>query len=186
MRKPVPVSQAENLQPQAKPIEAGAWQGIIEETRIRELPDSFIGDDPQHRGFSSTDVEALSLQIGSLEPLEGQDDPGNQKYFTNPDIIVRDGEYDIEDEDIPDQYWQIADRSYRMVVNLANALDFVDEVEMENGEIGLLVQDEFFDILKSGKLKGQKVGFVVTQRTYKKNDGSEGVAVEVKTFTPAV
>jgi hypothetical protein len=188
MGKPfvVPVKQAQDLAPRNdEPIPAGAWQGTVEESRVRGL--DFLADRTADQlakqGFTSADVEVVSLQIGSLQPMEGQDDVGNRKFFT-PDIVLRDGEYSIEEE-APEEAWQLQ-RSQRAITNLALALGFVEEVEVD-GEAGYVVVEDFFDMLRDGKLRGQQIGFVVYHRAWKSKDGSKsGVNEEVNTYMPAV
>lgn len=192
MGKPfvMPVAKTEDLTPPSSDWIAaeGAWQGQIEETRIRELPPQFFGGEPEKRGYSSENVEVFSLQIGSLQALEEQmtdDQIGNHKFFT-PDIILQDGDLALEDENPdPDTYWQL-DKSQRAVTNLALALGFTDEVDLD-GEVGLVVAPEFYTMIRENRLKGQGLGFVVYHRKYRsKKENKDKVQQEVSTFTPSL
>lgn len=182
----MPVKQAEDLLPKSQPIAEGAAQGTVEEQRIRPLEylDGKSDADLSKQGFTSSKVQAVSLQIGGIKALEGQDIPENKKFFT-PDIILSDGGLEI-DMEVPDEAWQLQ-RSQKAAVNLAAALGFTDIV-VENGEEVFIVQPTFWELLKGeeGGLKGQQLGFVVYHRTYKTRKGEERVGEEVSTYLPAV
>jgi hypothetical protein len=186
MGKPfvMPVDQAEDLAPKNRQTPEGVWQGTVEESRVRglEFLQRYTPDELTKQGYASSDVEAVSPQVGSLQGLEGQEDVGNHKFFT-PDIILRDGDLAIEEE-APEAAWQLQ-RSQRAVTNMAKAFGFVDEVEVD-GKAGYIVQPEFFDMLRNGTLKGQQIGFVVKHRTWKNKAGKEGVEEQVTTYLPAV
>lgn len=176
----MPVKQAEDLKPKSQPTPTGAYQGTIEEQRIRNLPDSFFGGDPTGRGYTSEDVEVVSLQIGGLKPMEGQEISENKKFFT-PDIILRDGALEIDAGPAPDSAWQLQ-HSQAAAVNLAVALGFADEVGTD-----YVVQEAFWDALKSDGLKGMEVGFVVYHRNWEsKKTGKSGTEEKVETYLQAV
>lgn len=181
----MPVKAVEDLTPQSKPVPEGAWQGTIEETRIR--PATFLDGKSQaeleKQGFTSDEVEFFSAQIGQLKGLEGQEDVGNKKFFT-PDIVVQDGEYSVFDMNIPDAAWQLQ-RSQRALLNFANALGFTEIIEIE-GEQSYALVENFEETLREGGLVNQEVGFVVYHNKYKTRKGEDRIGEEVKTYLAAV
>lgn len=183
-----PVKQVESLAPKGggnQPFPTGAAQGTIEETKVRGLP--FLAgrttEELNRQGYTSEDVEVLSLQVGSNEGLEGQE-IGNRKFFT-PDIVIRDGEYSITDAFDPKVAWQL-DRSATALVNMAVALGQAEEVVMEDGESGYALANGFIEALLAGEFNGQRIGFVVSHRKYTKKDGTPAVQEQVETYLPAV
>lgn len=181
----VPVKQVESLAPKGggnTPFPTGAAQGTIEETKVRGLP-YLAGKDVEKQGYTSEDVEVVSLQIGSINGLEGQQ-IGNRKFFT-PDIVIRDGDLSITDAEIPESAWQIA-KSRAALANMAAALGQADEVTMEDGESGYAIANGFIEALLAGEFNGQQIGFVVTHRSYKAKDGTPKVQEQVETYLPAV
>lgn len=162
----------------------GSFIGEIEEVRIRAFPDWI--DPTGNRGYSSTDGELTSIQIGSIQGMdENAPDLGNSKHFV--EFVTRDGQVEISaGPGIPEASWQMAN-SAAMLANLAAALGATDEVEGEDGETYVVTTDDFLDNLKAGAVKGSKVGFVTRHRKWKsKKTGKEGVEVQTQEFFQAV
>jgi hypothetical protein len=185
-----PVKQVESLTPKGggnTPFPTGAAQGTIEDTKIRNLGELYLGNKTDEelakQGYTSADVEVLSLTVGSITGLEGQQ-VGNRKFFT-PDIVIRDGEFSIMDTSIPEKAWQIT-RSQDALVNMAVALGQAEEVTMEDGESGYAIANGFVEALVAGEFNGQEIGFVVTHRPYTKRDGTKAVQEQVETYLMAV
>jgi hypothetical protein len=181
----VPVKQAESLAPKGganQPFPTGAAQGTIEETKVRGLP-YLAGKDVTKQGYTSEDVEVVSLQIGSIAGLEGQQ-VGNRKFFT-PDIVVRDGEFSITGEFDGEVAWQM-EKSRVALANLAVALGQAEEVVTEDGESGYAIANGFVEALLAGEFNGQQLGFVVTHRKYTTKAGEPKVQEQVDTYLPAV
>jgi hypothetical protein len=185
----IPVKQAEDLGPKGggnQPFPEGAAQGTIEDTKVRGLPylAGKSAEDLAKQGYTSEDVEALSLTVGGITGLDGQTTIGNRKFFT-PDIVVRDGAFSITDADIPESAWQLT-RSKATLANMLAALGAVEEVEMADGESGYAIANETIEALTSGEFNGQQIGFVVTHRKYTKKDGTPAVQEQVKSYFQVV
>ena len=184
-----PVKQVEDLAKGGgsgnQPFPEGAWQGTIESTRVRNLPFLAGKDtaDLAKQGYTSEDVEVVSLQIASNTPLEGQAEVGNKKFFT-PDIVVRDGAFSINDAEIPKEAWQLA-KSQDKIINLARALSATETVEVD-GVLNLMVTPDFVETLVEGGFDGQTIGYVVKHRKYNKKDGTTGTEEQVSSYLPAV
>lgn len=162
----------------------GSFIGTIDEIRVREFPD-FI-DPTGNRGYSSTDGEILSIQIGEISSMETDGpDVGNAKHFV--DFIVRDGNVEItEGPGIPEKSWQMQ-KSAAMLTNLAIALGATEEVEGEDGTVYVATTDDFLDTLRDGGFKGSKVGFVTRHRNWtSKKTGKTGTEVQTQEFFQAV
>lgn len=161
----------------------GSFIGEIEEVRIRAFPDWI--DPTGNRGYASTDGEIVSLQIGSIQATDSDADVGNAKHFV--DFITRDGNVEITaGPDIPDASWQMKNAA-AMMANLATALGATEEVEGEDGLTYTVTTDDFLDNLRSGALKGSKVGFVTTHRNWKsKKTGKTGTEVQTQEFFQGV
>lgn len=183
----VPQALAENLGGERKAQAAGAWQGTIDEVRVRGFPDFVDPIANPRAGYASADGEILSIELGSQEPLEGQDDVGGTKYFV--DFVVRDGDLEIEDVDTSQRdvpHWQLQSSARRMA-NLAIALGHVEEVEDEDGNNMVVVAEGFRDSLMNGAVKGSQVGYKLFHRNWtSKKSGKSGTEVRVESFQPAV
>jgi hypothetical protein len=182
----VPQALAEDLGGERKTQPAGTWQGTIDEVRVRGFPDFVDPVNNPRAGYANKNGEILSIELGSQEPLEGQDDVGGTKYFV--DFIVRDGDLEIEDVDPSERnvpHWQLQSSARRMA-NLAIALGHVEEVEDEDGNTQIAVAEGFRDALLNGAIKGTRVGYVLTHRNWTSKTGKSGTEVRTKTFQPAV
>lgn len=181
----VPTAQAETLTQPQTPFPKGAWQGRIEEIHQRTL-DYLQGrtqEQLNRQGHTSDEVTVATIQIGSNRGLEGQDDVGERKFFApnNTGIVVRDGNYHLTDDNVPETAWQLH-RSRRIIANLALALgQTIQEGDQTR------VAENFVDALLDGEFKGQEVGYVVAHRPWESKDGEKsGVEELVETFAPAV
>ena len=169
------------------PFPSGAWEGTIEEIRVRGFPD-FIGkalsEGATNRGYTSGEGEILGIQFGDNSPLEDQGDVGARKMFV--DFVTRDGNASIEDANaIPESSWQMQ-KDAALLTNLALALGATEEVEFE-GETYVETTPDFVDQLRNGDLKGTRIGFRVSHRNWtskdKKKSGTEARVVEFFTLT---
>lgn len=182
-----PVKAVEDLAPKGGEkfvFPEGAYKGTIEATKVRPL--TYLGnktaEELENQGFTSSDVEAVSFQIGSVTALEGQAEIGNRKFFT-PDIIVRDGDLTITDE-APESAWQIA-RSQTNLLAVAVALGVAEEVE-QDGDSGYAIANSTVEAILGGEFDGQEISFVVKHRKYTTKKGEAGVEVQVSQYLPAV
>jgi hypothetical protein len=183
----VPQAMAEDLGGERKTQAAGAWQGTIDEVRIREFPDWVDPVASPKGGYANSTGEILSIELGSQEPLEGQEDVGGSKLFV--DFVVRDGDLEIEDVDVTVRdvpHWQLQSSARRMA-NLAIALGATEELEDEDGKVNTVVAEDFRYSLMNGAIKGTKVGYVLSHRNWtSKKSGKSGTEVRTQTFQPAV
>lgn len=164
----IPVEQAENPAGTGGTFTfpAGPWTGKIDTVRSRGIPTDSSGR--AFSGYSSTDGEVFGLQLGNNEPGDGQDEVGATKMFV--DIAISDGDLDLSNVDITTRdapFWQLQ-RSAKLFVNLAIALDAADMIEA-NGSSVWSVGETFVEDLRSGKYDGVNVGFEVGHTTSKKN-----------------
>jgi len=176
-----------------RPTQAeGAWEGVLEEVRVRPFPD-FV--DPETRptaGYATRDGEVLSLQFGSQEPLEGQEGYGDRKFCY--DVVVRDGELTAESVDVTEKrarYWQLQ-RGAQGLAHLANALGAIEFTEDDNGTAVAAVAEDFRQRLEAGEFNGTRVGYVLNHRNWTQKDKTtgavlkEGTEVRVLEFRPAI
>lgn len=155
-----------------------AYQSQIDKTEVRNRPawaddrEEFaqrlrqIRSNGKNPGIQSDgDVTFLSIQLGSIEPMDPQADidPGNRKFFVpehpNSDgLIVRDGNLSVEEGNYDpdnDDIYRLA-RGGNYIARLANALGQTVE---RGGETE--VRDGFVQDLISGEFDGMDVGFEV-------------------------
>lgn len=155
------------------PFPAGAWEGTIEEVRVRGFPDFIakaIAEGATNRGYATGEGEIIGLQIGHNTPLEDQGDVGARKMFV--DFVTRDGKAQIEDGNaIPDTSWQMQ-KDAALLANLALALGATEEVEFE-GETYVETTPDFVQQLRDQDLNGTRIGFRVSHRKWKSKDGSK-------------
>lgn len=174
----IPRSQAENPNPGGDWIpDEGLWAGVIEEVRIQEVRiDEEGGPVFVLRGAGgevvNREAEVASIQIGDLQPLDGQDPAGNRKIFDDLIMLSADGREWIDDP-VEGENWRL-NQARRRLTNLALALDLVEE----DGDF-VYPSPDFVESLQDGGLKGEEVEFEIRHRTFKRRDGSEGVAAEI-------
>lgn len=167
----------------------GAYLGTIEAVRTKDFPpfvSEWTDDDRRNRGYDYPEGATASLQLGSIQPLESQTDPGNRKFFSQ-DVVIRDGAVEASDPEStnPDRPWWQLRRGVEFLTNLAIALGQTDTIEDDTGEY-YAVADGFFDELLAGSFNGQQVTFTVYHRPWKSKAGKEGVEVGIKSFDQAV
>lgn len=141
---------------------AGPWQGRIDVVRSRSIP---VGSDgTPFAGFATDDGEVLGIQLGSNQPLEGQDPVGDRKIFV--DICTRDGEYDLTNVSLKDRgvaHWKLQ-QSARLVVNLAIALGQAELQDANGDGTFWTAPSNFVDALRRGEFDGLEIGFKVQHR----------------------
>jgi len=165
------------------PFPKGQWCGTIDEVRIRELPP---WADTPGRGYKDEDGEVLSIQFGSNEALEGQDDIGARKHFV--DFVIRDGletPATVEMDPKKDCDSWMLQRGTRLLSNLGAALGETEELEDEDGKAMLAVAEDFLDNLRAGAFDGTSVAFRIGHRGWSKN-GKSGTEVITREFFQAV
>jgi hypothetical protein len=175
----------------------GSWKGTLDAVRVKPFPE-FIGKDidaGRQRGYVSGDGEILSLEIGGQEPLDGQEDAGNRKFFV--DLVIRDGDVEISaGPDIPEKSWQMQ-KSAAMLANLAISLGEVEDVEVEGAdgksEVYVQTKEGFFEALQEGVYNDRLLGYRLRHRNWtskeKAADGSpmkSGTEVILEEFFTAV
>jgi len=179
----IPTSQAEApVGSGDTPFPKGEWQGTIDAVHIQELP-PWAGD--ENRGYASESGVVLSLEIGSNQPLNGQDDIGNRKHFVP--IVVQDGHETPETIDVMERKsdsWMLQ-RGTRLLANLGMALGETEELETEEGAAMTVVSEDFLDNLRAGAFDGTSVSFGISHRPWAKN-GKSGTEVITKEFFQAV
>jgi len=163
------------------PLGAGQWVGTIEDIFVKdELPSD--KDGKMFAGYASSDGQEISLQLGALHALDGQDDVGNKKFFVR--IVTRDGDLDLSSVDPTTRgaaHWQLQ-RSVARAANLAVSLGYTDE----DGD-NVVVRGDFIDALIDGTFKDTKVGFVIYHRKGKAKTDTTGAKTipiydEIDTF----
>lgn len=168
----IPVRQAESLRNNERTLKpAGTWKGTFESFEVRELPRNKEGE--LFKGYVGPEGRRLSIQIGSNEPLDGQEGVGGQKEFV--DICLEDGSYSLDDtpyDKIPDEAWQLK-ASARVLANLAAALGKIELLDEENA----VVADGFIDELESGVYVGKDIAYKTYHR--KGRDGITRSEVEM-------
>jgi len=162
----------------------GGWQGTIEEVRVRELPE---WAEIEGRGYGCADGEVLSIQFGSNQPLEDQDDIGAKKHFV--DFVIRDGDETPETVDVTERKcdcWQLQ-KGTRLLANLGMAMGETEVLETEDGDSVTAVSEDFLDNLREGAFEGTSVAFTIGHRPWKsKENGSSGTEVITREFFQAV
>ena len=184
----VPQTQAETPTGGGKKIfPAGPWIGTIDDVRLGGHPPFVDVAANPNAGYIADDGERMSLQLGSNEPMDGQDPVGNLKYFA--EFTTRDGDLSIEDVDVTEKdvpYWQLQS-SARLLANLALALGQTETVTLPNGTTGVAVVEGFLQALQDGAFNGTRVGFEVYHRPWTSKDGTKsGVNVNIRGFFAAV
>lgn len=161
----IPAANIESLRGEASDFEfgEGAYEGTFETFEIKDLPAARDGS--PFAGYATTDGTRLSVRLGNLVPLEGQENPGNRKLFL--DIVLSDGEHNLSNVDVAARdvpHWQLQ-KSARTLANLAMALGATHDV----GDGNLAIDEAFLDSFVEGAYTGQKIGFVLYNRTAKSN-----------------
>lgn len=134
---------------------------------------------------SGDDGDILSIWLGNAEAVgDGQDSPGDMKFFQ--DFVIRDGDSDISSIDLDNPGsagWQIQ-RDARLLANLAIALGATTEVTQ--GKLTYVdVVENFVELLQAGSFDGQQVIATVDHRAWKSKAGKEGVEVFITGFEAA-
>lgn len=143
---------------------SGPWQGRIDTVRSKGIPTDKNGK--PFAGYASENGEVLSIQLGSNQASDGQDDIGAQKFFA--DFCVSDGDLDLTSVDLSEYSspnWQLQIGA-RRIVNLAIALGAAT-LTGANGDAAWTVEESFVDDLRSGAYEGREVGFNVMHRKTK-------------------
>lgn len=186
----VPEKRAEN--PNAsREYPIGEWLWEIDEIRLREIDPSanpklgwmFAPNDNGNVKYRGPTAETISLQLAKPTALaDGQEDPGEQKFFV--EFTLRDGEVYVDEigEDAQEKQgvgYQIAVDG-AVYVNLALALGQAIKAD------GFVTPaDGFREALIDGEFKGFKIAGKVIRRTFKKRDGQMGSKIELEYFSPA-
>jgi len=157
-----PVEELETTGRTDTPFPEGAWIGTIDTVRSREIPTDKDGN--PFKGYTSSDGELLSLQLGSNSSQAGQDDVGNRKFFT--DLCIQDGDMDLTTT-TTEEAWQLLN-GRRNMTRLAIALGAAEMIG-ENGKTSWAYPSEFVDSLRAGDYDGMRVGFTVRHTTSKTN-----------------
>ena len=166
-----------------RPFPEGSWIGTIEETRVRNFPDWV---DPVGRpkgGYTSTDGDILSIQLGNNRDIDGNNsEVGNQKMFV--DFVVRDGAISVEDAEIAEAAWQ-TQRAQTLLANLALALGATSTVTDDDGNEFVVTSEDFLSTLMSGGYANTEVGFTTYHRNWECG-GKSGTNVVLREFFQAV
>ena len=179
----VPVAEAEAPMGSglSKDFPMGPWQGRIDTVRVRDIPTD--GKGLPYAGYATDEGEVLGIQLGSNQPLEGQEAVGERKIFV--DIVTRDGANDLSNVNVTTRgaaHWRLQ-QSAKLVMNLAIALG-VAELKGTNGSQVWSVPSSFVDSLRAGEFDGMQIGFSVTHR-HGKGANKGKVYPTVESFFPA-
>lgn len=170
----------------------GLWAGEIEAVRINIAQRSPAGNSGPHWLLSEGAVagKVASIQLGSTEPLGGQEPAGGRKFFDErilleevyPDETVRRWDEPTEDEN-----WMF-EQTRRRLTNLALAIGAVEE-----SPEGVSPSDGFEDVLEAttaegGGLHGTGITFEVFHKKAKKADpetGKKKTYANLKAYYPS-
>jgi len=127
----------------------GLWRMTIQDTFEQEIYVDENGN--AGYGYVNTDGEVLSIQFGDLEPMNGQPEAGNQKFFQK--FGIRDGDVDItspEARDKDGEYDQI-NKAWRRLFSLSKALNRPFDTD-------------FVEFLRNDEFKGRPVTVQIASR----------------------
>lgn len=149
------------------------YSAVVQEVRVSSPK---MGD-ALWAGYTSSDVEQVSLQVGDIEALEGfggktageiTEEIGNRTFFIQ--FTIRDGDLDFSNVDITDRNspnWQLQ-RGLRMFAMLARALGAGQQTDE-----GFQPDGELLDDLLKGEgispVRGNTVGFTIVHSKNKKD-----------------
>jgi hypothetical protein len=152
-----------------------AYRGVISEVRVSSPNMAEIWS-----GYTSDDVDQVSLQMGDIEALEGfgqkdadeiTEEIGDRTFFIQ--FTIRDGDLDFSNVDITDRKspnWQLQ-RGLRLFGMVARALGAGEQTEN-----GFVPDFELLDDLLKGEgispVRGNSLGFTVTHSKNKKDPES--------------
>jgi len=178
------VTEEELQPPSGFEFEPGWYEATVEAFRFQALKQGEGGDFLLSE--NAQDGEALSIQVGELQPLEGQADPGARKFFLPSErdsFLLRNGERtwfmdNVELAQAGDnKLWNLVG-TQRLLTGFAIAMGAVES----DGNGGYDPVSNYPQLLQDEAFTGRRLRFRVQHRPWKSKAGKSGLSIEAVEF----